>query len=253
MPLLSFRMARPAYLVDLNRCEELSYIRQDRDVLAIGAMTRQSEAEHADAVHRHCPLLRSALRHMGHPTIRNRGTVGGSIAHADPGAELPTVAVALKAEIMLQSAKAMRTVAAADFFVDSLVTVVEPDELVVEVRFPLHRPGDRVAFAESGVRRMDLAIAGVAVHLHVDESDVCSAASVVALGGGTRPTRLTSVEAALVGRSRSDIDIRAAARTSQDDVDPPGDLQASRAYRQDLIVALTRDALSSALSKEASA
>jgi carbon-monoxide dehydrogenase medium subunit len=123
--------------------------------------------------------------------------------------------------------------------------------MLVEARFPISRQGDRFAFAESGVRRMDLAIAGIALHIHIDDGDICTAASVVALGGGTRPTRLGSVESALIGQKRSRIDIDGAAAASRDDVDPPTDLQASSDYRRDLIVSLMRDTLVTALSEEA--
>jgi CO/xanthine dehydrogenase FAD-binding subunit len=243
VPLLNFRMARPSYLIDLNRCPELGYLRHEHGQIIIGAMTRQSEAEHSELVRKHCPLLREALAYMGHPTIRHRGTVGGSLAHADPGAELPTIAMALGAEIVLQSAKARRTLTPDEFFLDSLVTAIEPGEMLVEARFPIRRDGDRHAFVESGVRRADLAVAGVAAQINVDSSGVCATASIVVLGGGTRPTRLGSVEAEITGRQERDVKIDVAAAAGFEDVDPPSDLQASADYRRKLIATLTRRAL----------
>jgi CO/xanthine dehydrogenase FAD-binding subunit len=243
VPLLNFRMARPSYLVDLNRCAELSYLRHEHDQIIIGAMTRQSEAECSELVRKHCPLLCEALGYMGHPTIRHRGTIGGCLAHADPGAELPTIAMALNAEIVLRSAGAHRTLTPDEFFLDSLVTAIEPEEMLVEARFPVRRTGDRHAFVESGVRRADLAIAGVAARVNVDSSGVCASASIVALGGGTRPTRLRSAEAEIAGRHEHDVKIDEAAAASFDDVDPPSDLQASAEYRRKLIATLVGRAL----------
>lgn len=243
VPLLNFRMARPSVLIDLNRCPELSYLRLEQDAIVIGAMTRQAEAEHSGLVQEHCPLLREGLAYMGHPTIRHRGTIGGSLAHADPGAELPALAMALNAAIVLQSAGARRTLTPEDFFIDSLVTAIEPGEMLVEVRFPVRRDGDRHAFVESGVRRADLAIAGIAARVNVDTSGFCRAASIVALGGGARPTRLVSVEAALLGRHEREVRIGDVAAASNDDIDPPSDLQAGADYRRKLLVTLTQRAL----------
>jgi len=243
VPLLNFRMARPSVLVDLNRCAELDYVRHEGDEIAIGAMTRQWDAEHSDVVAKHCPLLPAGLFYMGHAAIRNRGTVGGSLAHADPGAELLTIAMAMNAGIVLQSANGKRRLTPDEFFLDSLVTAIEPGEILVEARFPVHRPGQRTAFVESGVRRADLAIAGIAAHVDVDPSGTCTAAQFVALGGGTRPTPLPSVAAALTGRNERDLSFEDAIDACNDDIDPPSDLQASADYRRKLLAALTRRAL----------
>jgi len=243
VPLLNFRMARPSALIDLNRCAELDYIRLDGAEVVIGAMTRQWDAEHSDIVVKHCPLLPAALFYMGHAAIRNRGTVGGSLAHADPGAELPAAAMALNASIILQSINGRRTLTSNEFFLDSLVTAIEPGEVLIEARFPVHKHGQRTAFVESGVRRADLAIAGIAAHIDVDASGTCTAAQFVALGGGTRPTLLPSVAAALIGRNEHDLSFQDAVEACNDDVDPPSDLQASADYRRKLLTALTRRAL----------
>lgn len=243
VPLLNFRMARPSFLIDLNYCAEFSYLRREEDYIVVGAMTRQGEAEQSVLVREHCPLLHEALYYMGHPTIRNRGTVGGSLAHADPSAELPTVAMALNAQLVLQSADGRRTVTPEDFFIDSLVTSIETGEMLLEVRFPVRNANDRHAFVESGVRRADLAIAGVAAQVRVDDFGTCTAARIVALGGGARPMRLSSVEAKILGQRESIIDILGAAAACNDDIDPTSDLQADAYYRRKLLRALTRDAL----------
>jgi carbon-monoxide dehydrogenase medium subunit len=251
VPLLNFRMARPTFLIDLNRCPEFSYLRLEGEAVVIGAMTRQADAENSLLVREHCPLLADALTFMGHPTIRNRGTVGGSLAHADPGAELPTVAMALGAEIILGSASGGRSLSPDEFFVDGLVTAIETGEMLLEAKFPIRRHGDRHAFVESGVRRADLAVAGVAARVRVGPSGICDRVSLVALGGGTRPTRLTSVEAAIEGKNIADIDVRDVASACREDVDPPSDLQATAEYRSELLVSLTRRALKELFKDEA--
>jgi CO/xanthine dehydrogenase FAD-binding subunit len=253
VPLLNFRMARPAVLIDLNRCAGLSYLHLEGDELVIGPMTRQAEAEFSPLVREHCPLLADALPHMGHLTIRNRGTIGGNLAHADPGAELPAVAMALNAQMIVTGAGARRSLTTDDFFIDSLVTAIEPGEMLREIRFPTRRPGDRHAFVESGVRRADLAIAGVAAYAHVASEEICDSISLVALGGGTRPTRLVSVENALRNRAFDGIDPGEIATLARADVDPPSDLQAGSDYRRDLLTALTRTALTKLFAKEARA
>jgi CO/xanthine dehydrogenase FAD-binding subunit len=151
--------------------------------------------------------------------------------------------MALNAEIVLRSATAHRTLTPDEFFLDSLVTAIEPGEMLVEARFPIRRDGDRHAFVESGLRRADLAIAGVAAQVNIDASGVCTVASIVALGGGTRPTRLQSVEAEIIGRHERHVSISEAAAASHRDIDPPSDLQASAEYRRNLLVTLTRRAL----------
>ena len=243
VPLLNFRMARPSVLIDLNLCAGLDYLRVEQDSLVIGPMTRQANAERHPLVHEHCPLLAQAIGFMGHLTIRNRGTVGGSLAHADPCAELPAVAMALDAEMIVEGNGHRRSLAPDEFFADSLVTAVEPGEMLREIRFPIRRDGDRNSFVESGVRRADLAIAGIAISVHVTAAGQCENVSVVALGGGPCPVRLTSVQALIGGRHVEDINILEVSTASRDDVDPPSDLQASSDYRRDLIVSLTRDAL----------
>jgi CO/xanthine dehydrogenase FAD-binding subunit len=251
VPLLNFRMARPTFLIDINRCSEFSYLRLEEDVVVIGAMTRQADAENSLLVRQHCPLLADALAFMGHPTIRNRGTIGGSLAHADPGAELPTVAMALGAEIILEGASGRRSLSPDEFFVDSLTTAIETGEMLREARFPVRSRGERHAFVESGVRRADLAVAGVAARVRVDPSGMCDKVSVVALGGGTRPTRLTSVEAAIEGKNIAGIDVRDVASACREDVDPASDLQATAEYRSELLVSLMRQALKKLFDDEA--
>jgi aerobic carbon-monoxide dehydrogenase medium subunit len=162
MPLLNLRLARPAAVIDLGRVAELAGIRELDGGLAIGAMTRQRTAELSTLVGERCPLLVQALRYVAHVTIRNRGTIGGSLAHADGAAELPAVALALDAELVARSTRGERTIAASDFFQGFFTTSLEPDELLTEVRFPAPETGTRTAFLEVARRHGDFALVGLA-------------------------------------------------------------------------------------------
>ena len=170
VPMMAFRLARPSVLIDLNHLGDLSDIRADNGDVSIGALVRERAAERSDLIARSVPLLARALPLIGHEAIRSRGTVGGSLAHSDPAAELPAVAVAAGARmIATSSARGERTVAAEDFFVTHFTTVLEPDELLTEVRFPAVSGGTGVAFEEMARRHGDFAIVGVGVSLHEDD------------------------------------------------------------------------------------
>jgi CO/xanthine dehydrogenase FAD-binding subunit len=192
VPLLNFRLARPGRLVDLNGVGELAYVRRSEGTLRIGALTRQSTIERSRLVAREWPLLAQAVGHVAHPAIRNRGTVGGSVAHADPSAELPVALTALRARFHLRSAGGARVVDAADFFEAPLMTVLEPDELLVEIEVDALPDGARTAFAEHARTHGDFAIAGAAVVRAGREH-----ASIALLGAGPTPQRATEAETAL--------------------------------------------------------
>ncbi|MBM4434693.1 MAG: xanthine dehydrogenase family protein subunit M, partial [Chloroflexi bacterium] len=177
VPLLNFRLARPAVIVDINAVEGLDRIVDDEAAkeISIGALVRQTDAERSDIVVRRCPLLVEALRHVGHRAIRNRGTVGGSLAHADPSAELPLVLRALDGRVRVASARGERWIAAADLFVTYLQTALAPDELLVEARFPWTGPGERWSFVELSRRSGDFALAAVCVVLRMGPSGPAAA------------------------------------------------------------------------------
>jgi CO/xanthine dehydrogenase FAD-binding subunit len=192
VPLLNFRLARPERLVDLNHIDELAYVRRSRGTLHIGALTRQSTVERSGLVAAEWPLLTQAVGHVAHPAIRNRGTIGGSVAHADPSAELPVALTALGAVFHVRSAGGARTIDAADFFEAPLMTALEPDELLVEIEVPRLPDGARTAFAEHARTHGDFAIAGAAVVRAGREH-----AAVALLGAGPTPQRATDAEIAL--------------------------------------------------------
>ncbi|HEX8854057.1 MAG TPA: FAD binding domain-containing protein [Thermoleophilaceae bacterium] len=192
VPLLNFRFARPELLVDLNRVSELSYIRRSGGVLHIGALTRQATLERSGVVWQHWPLLAQAVRHAGHPQTRSRGTVGGSAVHADPTAELPVALTALDARFHLSSARGRRTLTAPEFFVATLISAVEPDELLVEVEVPALPEGARTAFVEYQRTHGDFAVAGAAVVRGPGDGS-----AIALLGAGTTPVRAHEAERAL--------------------------------------------------------
>jgi carbon-monoxide dehydrogenase medium subunit len=232
VPLLAMRLARPAVLIDLNRVRDLAYVRPWRGGLAIGAMTRQRAVESDPRVAARLPLLRAAVRCIGHPQIRARGTIGGSLAHADPAAELPAVAIAHDARFVLAGRLGERVVAAREFFTGYLSTALEPAELLTEIRFPAAPAGAGWAFSEIARRHGDFALVGVAALLAGGAGGRCTGASLVFVGVSHGPVRLAGAEQALLGRR---IDAAAAAEVAgvvRSSLDPDGDIHASGRYRR---------------------
>lgn len=246
IPLMNFRLAQPRYLIDLNRIPELSYIREADGTLAIGAMTRQFEAERSELVGRTIPLLTEALRLTGHPTIRHRGTIGGALAHADPAAELPAVALALDAELVARGPAGTRTIPAREFFLGPLSTALAPDELLVEVRIPRLPPGTGWVFLELSRRHGDFAIVGVAAVLTLAPDGRIGQASLALCGAGPKPVRAARAEAALAGSEPSEERFREAGEIAAQEIDPDSDLHASADYRRRVAAVLVRRALTEA-------
>ena len=248
MPLLNFRLSSPAALIDLNRIADLAYIRQNGEQLRIGAMTRQRMIEFSPLVHERLPLLQEATTLIGHLPIRTRGTIGGSLSHADPAAEYPTVATALEAEFVLQNSSRTRVLRAEEFFITYLTTALTPDEIVVEVRFPVPSPTSGWAFAEFARRHGDFALAGVAVVVDA-HGEQCQLARVATAGVGPTPLRLRAVEHLLEQHGLTEQNIEAAAERAAELVDPSNDLHASADYRRHLVRVLTRRALRQAAAR----
>jgi carbon-monoxide dehydrogenase medium subunit len=246
MPMLNLRLARPAVLIDLRGVAELAGIDERDGGLAIGAMTRQRSAERSDLISARAPLVRQALVHVGHPAIRNRGTVGGSLAHADPAAELPAVAVALDAEFVARSVRGERTIAADDFYVGFLSTALAPDELLVEVRTPPPR-GTATAFVELARRHGDFAVVGVAAALALDGAGVIADARLVFTGVGGLPVRARAAEASLVGAAAGAAAFAAAGELVSGEIEARSDAHASGEYRRRVAGVLARRALEEAI------
>lgn len=239
VPLLAMRLARPAVLVDLNRIRDLAFVRFTRDGLAVGAMTRQRAVETDPRVGGRIPLLREAIRWIGHPQIRARGTIGGSLVHADPAAELPAVAAALDARFVLASVRGERVLDCEQFFTGYLTTALAPDELLAAVRFQVPPRGAGWAFCEVARRHGDFALVGVAVLLGLDGDRRCRGARLVFTGVGPGPVRLTEAEQALEGR-RVDAAVSEVARIVGDHLDPPTDIHATAEYRRQVAAVLAR-------------
>ncbi|HLZ27933.1 MAG TPA: xanthine dehydrogenase family protein subunit M [Chloroflexota bacterium] len=241
IPLLNFRLARPSLLVDLNRVAELAYVSSRDRGVAIGAMTRQATIERDAQMRQAQPLLFEAIGWVGHPAIRSRGTIGGSLAHADPAAELPAVAVCLDAQLSIASPRGRRTVAAEDFFVGYLTTVLEPDEILVETWLPPLLPSTGQAWLEFARRHGDFALAGVAVSLSLERDAVCDA-RIVLTGVGGKPARAREAETLLMGGRVSER-AAAAAEAIRSAIDPDADIHATKEYRAHLAGVLTERAI----------
>jgi len=243
VPLINMRMAQPAVLIDLNRCAGLDGLDDTGDALVFGPMVRQRALETSPLVRAACPLATQAMPHMGHATVRNRGTIGGSLSHADPSAELPGIAMALDAEMIADGPNGQRSIAARDFFIAALATALEPDEMLREIRLPKAPAGAHAAFAEIGNHVGGLAIVGVAAQVEMDPAGACKTAVLAAIGAGDRPLRLSSAEAALASEVLTDASIEAAAEAATGDVDPFDDLHATAHWRRRAIVAMVAQAL----------
>jgi len=245
MPILNMRLATPGRLVDLNRVGTLSYIVERAGGVAIGAMTRQRTAERSELVATAVPLVAEALPWVGHSAIRNRGTIGGSLAHADPAAELPAVAVCLDARLTVRGAAGERTIAAREFFRGYLTTALAPTELLTEVWFPGLPSGSGAAWIELARRHGDYALVGVAAVVTLGGSTV-RRASLAVIGVDGVPVRVVDAERLLIGAPLSAESMAAAADRVCRAITPPADIHATAAYRRHLAGLLTVRALTRA-------
>jgi carbon-monoxide dehydrogenase medium subunit len=243
VPMLAFRLAQPKLLVDLRKLADLRGIRISEKGVALGAMVRWREIEDDARLDNAHPLLKAAVAHVAHYQIRNRGTVGGSMAHADPAAEMPGIAMTCDAEIAVVGKAGARVIQAADFFQGPLTTALTPDEIIVEIRLP-RWPGERRwGFQEFARRRGDFALGAAAVFYDHDERGKARNAHVGAIGVADRPLRLDAVEGAINGQSIDDATIAKAEAAASASVDPQSDIHASGAYRRALIGTLVERAL----------
>jgi CO/xanthine dehydrogenase FAD-binding subunit len=246
IPAMNFRVAQPTLLIDLNRIGELRYIRKN-GVLHIGAMTQQSHAERDPLVAKHAPLLHEAIPNIAHPQIRNRGTIGGSLAHADPAAELPVVATALNTRFRAQSAKGDRWIEAKAFFAGLFTNSMQPDELLVGIAFPEMAERTGYAFVELARRHGDYAMAGLAALVTLNEEGTIKESRLVYLNVGDGPVDAVTACASLIGKKPGDAAFKEAAQiASQKDMEPFGNLHASADYQRHLSAVLTERALAKA-------
>lgn len=250
IPAMNFRLATPAVLVDLNALDELAYITNGNGDLRIGGMTRQRAVERSAEIAKGAPLLNETMPFIAHPAIRNRGTIGGSLAHADPAAELPAVMLALNARFDLRSQNGSRSVQAADFFTGLFSTALESGELLTGIVIPRAQKKTGYAFQEISRRHGDFALVGVAAIVELDEQGRCANARIALLSVGDRPMLAETAAAILKEQMPSADAIRAAAEAAAtEDIDPPSDIHASSKYRRQLASVLTRRVLEHAFSR----
>ncbi len=243
--MMNLRLAKPGSLIDINRLTDLDYIRPEGDELAIGALTRHTTAATSTVIAEFCPLMTAAYDHIAHRAVRNRGSVGGNLCHADPSSENPAVAIASGATLVLKSAEGERRVAAEDFFLGLYETAAQQNELLTEIRIPKAPAHQGWSFQETSTRKGDFALVGIAATLDCPNG-TCTDARVVAVGVGERAMRLDAAEAAITGAAMNDTCLTAAAVAARDSVDPPSDFHADSEFRRDLVFSLTKRALSEA-------
>jgi carbon-monoxide dehydrogenase medium subunit len=252
VPLMNFRLARPARLIDINRIDSLSYIKREEGRLVIGAMARHTHLEHAEEVAQGWPLLTEAVGWVGHAQIRNRGTIGGSVAHADPAAELPAAFAALDAKFQLRSKRGSRTVGWDEFFVSEFTTALAPDELVTAVEVPPLEPGTGTAFVEYARRHGDFALGGAAAIVKLGRDGRCERATIALLSAGPAPVRAEAAEQQLRGVKLDDSSIRAASAEAVRGLRPTSDIHGSTEYRIGLLRTMTERALTKAAQRATS-
>jgi aerobic carbon-monoxide dehydrogenase medium subunit len=247
VPMLAFRVAAPSLLVDLGKIKELNRIEISGAGVTLGAMTTWREILEHPRLRAAHPLLVAAIEHVAHYQIRNRGTVGGSLAHADPAAELPCIAVTCDAEIGALGAAGTRRIAAADFFQGTLTTALKPDEIITDIRFPVWPAERRFGFVEFARRHGDFALAAAAVFYDRDSTGKARDAHIGVIGGADRPLRIAAAEQTISGNTVDDKTIAAAADATRAAVDPADDIHASGAYRRSLIGTMVERALAASL------
>ena len=245
VPLMNLRLVAPKRLVDINRVPGLDRIARDGDRLLIGALARHTDVLTSPVVREYAPLVVAAYRHVAHRPIRNRGTIGGNLAHADPASELPAVMLALDAELVLRSVAGERLLPAERFFLGTFETAARADEVLTAIHIPLAAGSRRWGFEETSQRQGDFALVAVAVTFAVDDGR-CANPRLAYAGAADRAVRIAAAEAALEGQSPDQTLFERVAAKAAEAADPPEDLHADAAYRRDLVRALTRRALSAA-------
>jgi carbon-monoxide dehydrogenase medium subunit len=248
--LMKLRLASPQALVDLNRVQDnLSYIREEKDYLAIGAMTTHDTVEQSEIIKQKFTLLNDAASKIGDQQVRNRGTIGGSCCHADPAADLPTALLALNPTFVAFGSNGLREINYKDFFVDTFTTSLEKDEILTEIRIPYLEPRSCSAYIKHSRREGDFAIVGVGVALVIEKAGNCKDARISLGAVAPTPIRASKAEKYLIGKKLTDQAIEEASERAGEGADPPSDMHGSREYRLDMIKVFTKRAIKLALSR----
>jgi carbon-monoxide dehydrogenase medium subunit len=249
IPAMKLRLSQPGHLIDIGRIKGLDYIREEEGAISIGAKTTYTQLERSETLKRVLPILPECAAIIADQQVRNRGTLGGSIAHSDPASDMPGVVLALKGEIVVQGPGGKRTIAADDFFIGTFTTALEADEIVTELRFaipPAHTGG---AYEKLANKASHYAIAGCAAVITLDGSGTCSAASIVITGSAMQTTRAAAVEAALVGKKLDEATVAEAASHAAEGLDLVADIHGSEEYRRQMTAVVTRRAILKALER----
>ncbi|MGY9020164.1 MAG: FAD binding domain-containing protein [Alphaproteobacteria bacterium] len=242
MPMLNMRYVLPDHVIDLNKVDGLSYINENGGTISIGGMTRQRDLEDSDVIKAKCPLMHDALLQVGHRQTRNRGTIGGSLSHLDPAAELPAVCAAHDAVIVVQGPNGERDIPFAEFPIAYMTPATEMDELLTGIKIPTWAEGHGYAFVEFARRHGDFAITSAAALLEVGEDGAITRASLTIGGVGAAPVRMSDIEQALIGQSGDEEKLRELCEAGRE-IDALGDVYASSEYRQHLATVMSRRAL----------
>jgi len=250
IPAMKLRLAQPTFLIDIGRIKDLAYIREEGEQIAIGATTTHYALESSALLQKICPLLSDCAAQIGDVQVRNKGTIGGSVAHSDPAGDWPAAIIALNAQMVVAGANGERTINADDFFVDLLTTALDPGEILREIR--VTKPTGRFGHSYQKVRHpaSGFAVVGIAVALRLGADRLCETAGVGITGVGSKAYRATAVEAALKSRALNEETIAQAAAHATDGVDANSDLYASEEYRRHLAQVFTKRAIQQALGKE---
>ena len=247
IPMMKLRLAQPKHLIDLRKVPGLAGIREDGGSIALGAMTTHWQVESSKLLQAKIPVVSDAAGMIGDPQVRNLGTIGGSLAHADPAADMPAVMIALGVEFVIEGARGRRTVKVDDFFKGLMMTAVGPDEILVEIRVPVPPAGSGAAYLKFPHPASRFAVVGVCAALTVDGKGICTKAGVGVTGAGTKAVRAKGVEAGLAGKALDQAAIEAAAAKAADGVDVQADLQGSVEYKSHLVRVHARRAIEAAL------
>lgn len=246
LPTMKLRLAQPGHLIDLGRIQGLSYIREDGDAVAVGAMTTYATLERSSVIQSNFALLPEGISQIGDQQVRNRGTIGGSVAHSDPAADTPGMVLALKADILTQGPNGVRTIKADDFFQDLFQTALGQDEVITEIRFAKPPPRTGSAYEKLANKASHYAVVGCAAVVTLDSDGTCTAASVVITGASVKPTRASAVEAALVGKRLDEATIAEAASHAADGLELVSDIHGSKAYRAQMASVMAKRAITRA-------
>lgn len=249
LPAMKLRLAQPAHLIDIGRIPNLAYIREDNGAVAVGALTTYSMIEKSDLIRRYFPMLIEGTDLIGDQQVRNRGTIGGSLAHSDPAADMPGMVLALKAEVITQGPKGLRTIKIDDFLVGTFETALEENEVITEIRLPIPPAHTGSAYEKLANKASHYAVAGCAAVITTDGNGTCTAASVAITGAADKTARASAVEAALVGKKLDEATIVEAASHAADGLAIVEDIHGSKAYRSEMCRVTARRAITRALER----